>query len=294
MATEDQNIQALADALEREQRIEIGIQKDSGVIQRTVEGYGVGASLYASPARMQRMIDELRIIIRNYVQRAGNRGKLMARAAISDFLEHAERWDITQRRVRLIGQMNVRQADRRLSLYMDELQREYGILRQDLRIFKKNARIAGFTNRDVFKQLVQATRDKAGVAVDFAKRTRQMAAMAVRRERASGEIAEYRKIAKPSEEWQWIAVSTSPCPDCLPRAGKVMSFREWQAVGIPGAGRTICGAKCRCRLIPVTIAEDMFPTVKEFKWDAGKTVLATPGELRRFRARAHQPPQLED
>ena len=41
------------------------------------------------------------------------------------------------------------------------------------------------------------------------------------------------------------------CEDCLSRAEMPSApMKEWEIIGVPGAGVTICGEKCRCRLIP--------------------------------------------
>jgi hypothetical protein len=51
--------------------------------------------------------------------------------------------------------------------------------------------------------------------------------------------------------WVWVAIGDSSlCPDCADRNGKVMTLDEWKAIGIPGAGATICQDNCRCGLAP--------------------------------------------
>lgn len=42
----------------------------------------------------------------------------------------------------------------------------------------------------------------------------------------------------------------SHCEDCINRSEmEPMTMEEWQVVGVPEAGMTICGDRCRCRLI---------------------------------------------
>lgn len=291
MATEDQNIQALADALQRNQEIEIGIQGPRSAMQQIITQYATIPSLYTDPAKLDALIRELEDVLERYVARANARGSAAASRAIADFMERAERRQLTTIQLDTVLRANARQVERRLALYVEELSKEAEILRRDIRIFIKNAQVAGFTQKQILSQLIEAANNKAGPVDAFAKRSKRVAALADRREVASAEIEKYRTMAKPGELWQWITVSTRPCPDCQPRAGKVFPYSEWVKLGIPGAGRTICGPACRCKLLPITVAEDMFPTVKEFTWNRRSTVLATAGELRRFEARKNQPPQ---
>jgi hypothetical protein len=44
------------------------------------------------------------------------------------------------------------------------------------------------------------------------KRLDSLQKSVLRREASAAEIAEYRKVAGPDEKWQWITVSSSPCP----------------------------------------------------------------------------------
>lgn len=42
----------------------------------------------------------------------------------------------------------------------------------------------------------------------------------------------------------------SHCDDCINRSEmEPMTMKEWEVVGTPDAGMTICGDRCRCRLI---------------------------------------------
>ena len=77
-----------------------------------------------------------------------------------------------------------------------------------------------------------------------------------------------------------MTISASPCPDCEIRAGTILSFDEWEKMGKPGDGRTICRSSCLCKLIPVSVSEDLFPDVKTFTWDKESGVLSTASEMR--------------
>ena len=132
-------------------------------------------------------------------------------------------------------------------------------------------------------------KDKTGVAQAFAKKSKQVAVDAVRRERSAAEIDAYRKVTRANEKWEWINISTKPCPDCDARGGRVMTIERWERMGFPGSGRTICGRACKCRLIPYSIAEERFPDTKAFTFDSKNLVLTTASEERSLKAKSNKP-----
>lgn len=51
--------------------------------------------------------------------------------------------------------------------------------------------------------------------------------------------------------YKWITVGDDVvCTDCEEREGEVRSLGEWQDVGIPASGFSVCGARCRCKIVP--------------------------------------------
>jgi hypothetical protein len=146
-------------------------------------------------------------------------------------------------------------------------------LKADIKIFQLNAKAAGFTDKEILKQLAAANDSEAGIVDAFAKRVQSVTSAAVQRERVQSEIDAFREEFPDSTDFQWITVSSSPCPDCEARAGTVMPYTDWMMIGVPGSGQTICGRWCKCRLMPSTVADRMFPTVKSYKWDEETTVL---------------------
>ena len=241
-------------------------------IQKIVDTYAVKTALYSDPKKLKEMISLMEIALKNYVKKANIKGRLLAKKSLERYLEDSEKRDITQRQLRLINQASERQAQRRLRISLMELQKEHNILKADIDIFKANAINAGFSAKDSLRQLVIAGKDRDGIVQGFAKRIKKINVAAMRRERSAAKIVEYEKQAKPKEEWQWITISSKPCPDCEARAGKTMPLDQWRKLGLPGAGRTICGAYCKCELIPFPVSEDLFPTVKVFDWETKKQV----------------------
>ncbi len=56
----------------------------------------------------------------------------------------------------------------------------------------------------------------------------------------------------------WNAVLSDSCPDCVNRHGRTKTLSEWQRLGLPGQGTTVCRHFCRCTLLPVKNAVDLY------------------------------------
>ena len=52
-------------------------------------------------------------------------------------------------------------------------------------------------------------------------------------------------------QYAWITISAKPCPDCLPRHGRVETLEFWESVGEPASGFSVCQTSCKCELVPV-------------------------------------------
>lgn len=65
-------------------------------------------------------------------------------------------------------------------------------------------------------------------------------------------ISDYRMAQLAgNDKLMWLSVGDlDVCPSCDKRHGKVKTFKQWRASGLPGSGALICGSECRCHLIP--------------------------------------------
>ena len=62
------------------------------------------------------------------------------------------------------------------------------------------------------------------------------------------------RIYGDSVEMQWVSVgSPKICVDCEDRIGEVRTWDEWEAVGLPASGFSVCKEFCYCQLIPTDI-----------------------------------------
>lgn len=57
--------------------------------------------------------------------------------------------------------------------------------------------------------------------------------------------------AKGYLKYIWVTPNgLSACPDCRNRQSVILTMAEWEAIGRPGSGRTVCEANCYCMLLP--------------------------------------------
>jgi len=53
------------------------------------------------------------------------------------------------------------------------------------------------------------------------------------------------------QDFTWVTVGGHRiCPDCEERAGETLPFSDWELVGLPGSGWSVCGSFCYCVLDP--------------------------------------------
>ena len=57
------------------------------------------------------------------------------------------------------------------------------------------------------------------------------------------------------KSFRWVAVLENTCPDCLDRHGQIMSWEDWEQIGLPKTGATICMEHCKCVLITAEASE---------------------------------------
>lgn len=290
-----QEIKSLERELIQDQQIEIGIKSSNGnnPIQKIINAYIVKRSLYDDPEQIEILMNKLKKELKLIITKNGIRGKLLGEKAINKYFEKQEMADLARKKIRIIKLANEKSVKRRLDIFFLEMEKEKNILKADIDIFKANAKMAGFTDKEIFAQLIQAGKDKEGFVQQFSNRVKSVTVAAERREKAAQEIDQYRLITPEDQKWQWITISSKPCPDCEPRAGKVMYLYEWERIGLPGEGRTICGKFCRCKLFPEPVAQEKFQTVKVFDFDKNNLVLTTASEARILNAQKNQPIQKE-
>jgi len=288
----DQQIKEIEDDLIRAQQLDLKFKGDRNAVWTVANAAATRPSYYTNSQKLDKLIGKVRGILNREIAKAGSHGRIMGRNAINRFLDDSERRTRMDRLRNIAKRSSAKRAGLRVDAALTQLNKEAGILKADIDVFKANARAAGFTNKEILDQLIQVGGSKAGPMQAFAKRANAVARDAARRARSQEQIGVLRQdFPRPNDMWQWITVSTKPCPDCSLRAGKVLSWAEWEQIGTPGSGHTVCGSACKCLLQPIEIAERRFPTVKEFRFDPERGVLTTASEARKLNKKTAQPPQ---
>lgn len=59
------------------------------------------------------------------------------------------------------------------------------------------------------------------------------------------------------DKLKWVAVLVNTCPDCVARhkTWPARTWDEWEKVGLPKTGATVCKEHCKCFLAPVEVLE---------------------------------------
>lgn len=268
------------------QKLELSLTGDDNETKKAIKKYMTSASFYNGGKKYDQLIDELDEIIAKIAEKGITRGRVMSIKTMNEYLSKEERTMHTQRILDMIDRSNSKRASNRLKLYGLELEKELNYLKGDIKTNWIRLEQAGFNEREILKQFVEAAETDSGVYGQFYKSVQSIERDALRREAALSEMEEYSKVAGPDELWQWITISVNPCPDCQIRAGVTLPLEEWKEQGLPGEGRTVCRTSCMCKLIPENIAEDLFPDVKTFEWNKNDGVLTTRGEMKTFKTNA--------
>ena len=63
------------------------------------------------------------------------------------------------------------------------------------------------------------------------------------------------RIYGDSVKMRWVSVGTPKiCPDCESRIGEIRSWEEWEAIGLPASGFSVCKEFCYCQLVPEEVS----------------------------------------
>ena len=109
-------------------------------------------------------------------------------------------------------------------------------------------RLAGMTNSDIFNVLASDLGEGGRIFGAFRNSVKSSVINAPERAAALAMGAVW--AANEISSFQWITAGGRVCPDCEPRHGEVMTMIGWRAIGVPKSGFSVCGANCRCVLVP--------------------------------------------
>lgn len=156
-----------------------------------------------------------------------------AAAALQDpTLEDALAMDLAE----LLAEHRARGVDIDVEQLRDAIQRSLG---SDVLALNRGARM------DAAR--VAALEEKLSKSLEQAAR---MVARDVVRRAAQTAITEADEREPDAQWYVWVSVlGKGVCESCGSRHGTVMRLDYWEGIE-PGAGDTLCGERCRCRLLP--------------------------------------------
>ena len=63
------------------------------------------------------------------------------------------------------------------------------------------------------------------------------------------------RVYGDSMMFRWVSVGTPRiCVDCEDRIGEIKSWEEWESLGFPASGFSVCKEYCYCQLVPEGIS----------------------------------------
>jgi hypothetical protein len=126
-----------------------------------------------------------------------------------------------------------------IDIFATEIEREIALLRnagisndEILRILRNdlstNGRIFGRLRNNIKRGIVSAVMQASRIGQD--------------------------RVYGDSVMMQWVSVGTPKiCVDCESRIGQVRSWEEWEVLGLPASGFSVCKEFCYCQLIPANV-----------------------------------------
>lgn len=72
---------------------------------------------------------------------------------------------------------------------------------------------------------------------------------------------------------EWVTVGDkSVCEDCQKRDGQQHTVEEWDELGLPREGATLCGDNCRCSLFPTSLKDIVVEVPTEWEGRSVKDI----------------------
>jgi hypothetical protein len=135
------------------------------------------------------------------------------------------------------------------NVWYSEAQSAYDILIDDVRNMIAKMRAEGIAD----KQIVTILKDRMGNTVEEFRTFKGWVEGATDKmiySASQDESNDYEQEQKLT--WVLDPSVTEHCDTCLEREGyEPMTFAEWEAIGLPGAGTTDCDGYCKCTLTEV-------------------------------------------
>lgn len=113
----------------------------------------------------------------------------------------------------------------------------------------------GATRESIEKYLLDDLNNNGRIFAEFRNSIKATTNGVIARSRDNALFSEY----GVDEKYRWVAVLVNTCPDCLDRHGLELFYSQWEEIGLPRTGTTVCKENCKCMLLPAdtTILEPL-------------------------------------
>lgn len=117
----------------------------------------------------------------------------------------------------------------------------------------KQLRESGISNREISRVLETDLRNRGRIFGRFANSVKRGIVSGIMFGNRRGQDSVY----GDSLSMKWVSVgSPRICPDCKERIGKIKTWNQWEAIGLPSSGFSVCKEYCYCQLVPSDINID--------------------------------------
>lgn len=135
---------------------------------------------------------------------------------------------------------------RRLSYSIDTFTRE-------INTEIKQLRESGLSNRQITRVIESDLQNRGRIFGRFANSVKRGIVSGIMFGNRTGQDSVY----GDSVRMKWVSVgSPRICPDCKKRIGEIRTWNQWEALGLPGSGFSVCKEFCYCQLVPSDIDVD--------------------------------------
>lgn len=107
----------------------------------------------------------------------------------------------------------------------------------------------GIPEDEILKQLIDDVKNNTG---EFKQLTGQIGTQLSKVIDQTAIDTSQLAVAGLSDNYRWDwEPGAEHCDTCSERNGQIKTWQEWQILGMPAAGTTICTIWCKCSLMPV-------------------------------------------
>ena len=128
------------------------------------------------------------------------------------------------------------------SIFVERIEQEIRLLRG-----------AGMSDTGIVTTLTNDFRSNGRIFGEYSRSIKRGIVLGIMQGFRVGQDAIYGDSVK----MRWVSVgSPRICDDCSSRVGEIDTWENWQALGLPASGFSVCKENCYCQLIPEDIPID--------------------------------------